>query len=552
MSAASAFQFYLSPFEALQIEPEDDLDVKAIQRAKKLLLQELELNDGKVPWLGDYELDRSKALVLDDELLDPAKAQHHQYIFENKRLLRFLTHGDTQHFAYLDEYFPEDRPDLLDEDSDFLAFLSKPFAQQYDSVLTRAIDECHLPTIQALFEGRRLVLQEDEDLCFENTSRRVSALVEKVKALAEDGHARKPDLGTVERFLQENSLPELFNLLPPPFATQQDQAVAAIRGLAIDCWNEHDDAPLASNVLRLCQRFSCTVGLAKRLEDDFKYIEERVSEERLVKQLSVLMERMRAKADECRVRKCTLRELDAFLRQHLFFEVANALPPEAAAFQTALVAVLRGVAIDCFNEHDDATLARGVLNLCLRFNCPDEELTQKLQGDIAHLDELERAAMEHAATARAQQREQEKATAAGTVGCLVFVGIILLLSIISAVGSSTRTTAAQTYRRPEARPSIAFPALSPPTFAVSTALERDWQRIVSEKARAVKMEKELADLGEEIKRERLQLDRTSQTAVDDFNRRVRTYNELLEGLQSKERLINQLVDHYNEVLGRRP
>ena len=58
------FDFYISPFEVLQIEEvtlADGLDAKAIQQAKKRLLHELELNDGKVGWLGDYSLDKSRA-----------------------------------------------------------------------------------------------------------------------------------------------------------------------------------------------------------------------------------------------------------------------------------------------------------------------------------------------------------------------------------------------------------------------------------------------------------------------------------------------------------
>jgi len=42
------YQHYLNPFEVLQLEPDDDVDPKVIQRAKKRLLQERELNEGRV------------------------------------------------------------------------------------------------------------------------------------------------------------------------------------------------------------------------------------------------------------------------------------------------------------------------------------------------------------------------------------------------------------------------------------------------------------------------------------------------------------------------
>jgi len=86
------FHFYVSPFEALQIEAVEsieELDMKVIQRAKKRLLQEIELNDGKVSWLDDYSLDKSLALKIVGELDNDVKRRYHWVIFQNKHLLRF-------------------------------------------------------------------------------------------------------------------------------------------------------------------------------------------------------------------------------------------------------------------------------------------------------------------------------------------------------------------------------------------------------------------------------------------------------------------------------
>lgn len=135
ITADEHFQFYLNPFEVLQIGAE--IDVKAIQRAKKRLLQEIELNDGKVGWLNNHLLDKSRALALEDELHYAARCRHHSAVFQNTRLLRFLTHGDIDHFLYSDDYFPHETLELLDKEPAFRAFLSKPFARQYNSPLKR-------------------------------------------------------------------------------------------------------------------------------------------------------------------------------------------------------------------------------------------------------------------------------------------------------------------------------------------------------------------------------------------------------------------------------
>ena len=60
------FECYISPYEMLQIEAGEsieELDVKVIQRAKKRLEAEIEVNDGKVSWLEDYPLDKSHAYL---------------------------------------------------------------------------------------------------------------------------------------------------------------------------------------------------------------------------------------------------------------------------------------------------------------------------------------------------------------------------------------------------------------------------------------------------------------------------------------------------------
>ena len=129
-------------------------------------------------WLADYPLDRARALAIVDELDDKDKKRYHWAVFQNKRLLSFLTRGDIQHFLYADDYFPYETLELLDSEPDFRTFLSKPFARQYNLVLPRAIEQQLLPVVEVLFDGRRWVDPEDEDICFEGAFKRIDDLVE--------------------------------------------------------------------------------------------------------------------------------------------------------------------------------------------------------------------------------------------------------------------------------------------------------------------------------------------------------------------------------------
>ncbi len=277
------FRFYISPFEAFHIEvveSVEELDVKVIQRARKQLLQEIDLNDGMVSWLDDYPLDKARALATEDELYDEKKRRYHWAIFQNKQLLSFLTRGDIRHFLYSDDYFPLDTLELLEKEPKFCEFLSQPFAKQYNFILTRAIERRILPVVEVLFDGRRWVEPEDDDICFEGAFKRIGDLVDMMRSKASEGQTRKVNLSEIENFLHQYSLPELFNLLPTTFASMQRDFVAEIRSLAISCFNQHDDSDLSKKVLSLCKRFtSRSVELNKRLEEDFKTIEKMIVEE---------------------------------------------------------------------------------------------------------------------------------------------------------------------------------------------------------------------------------------------------------------------------------
>lgn len=278
------FDFYINPFEILQVSEitaANALDAKAIQQAKKRLLHELELNDGKVSWLDDYSLDKARAVAVVDELDDETKRRYHLAFYRNDRLLNFLTRGDIQHFLYQDDYFPCDTEELLHREPGCRKFLSKPFAKQYNRVLSRAIDKRRLPVVEVLFDGRRWIEPEDADQCFAGAYKRFGEVVEELKAIVMDGSSRKVSLREIEDFLRKHSLPELFNLLPVHFASYQREVVAEIRSLAISCFNTHGDSILSRDILSLCKWFTTRdVVLNKQLQDDFKAIEAIVSADR--------------------------------------------------------------------------------------------------------------------------------------------------------------------------------------------------------------------------------------------------------------------------------
>jgi|JI10StandDraft_1071094.scaffolds.fasta_scaffold17142_6 tetratricopeptide (TPR) repeat protein len=275
------FQYYLNPFEVLQLDTElEDLDPKTVQRSKKILLQELDLNDGKVSWLDDQPLDRSRALIIDEELDNADKQEYHRLIAETEPLLRFLTHGDIRHFLYSEDYFPEEALDLLDEDDGFRSFLSRPFATQYNAVLSRAIDKKMLAVVEILFDGRRWVEDADLDLCLNGAFKKAGHLVDVMTELENESVDRLVGFPEVQNALDVHGIVGLFNLLPAQFRGQQTQMVACLRTLAINCHNKHGETEMSKNILLLCKQFQFkSHALNERLKEDYEKIEELLAEQ---------------------------------------------------------------------------------------------------------------------------------------------------------------------------------------------------------------------------------------------------------------------------------
>jgi tetratricopeptide (TPR) repeat protein len=279
------YGFYLNPFELLN-PPNDllfeDFDAKTIQRLKKALLQEIELEEGIISWMSGLHVDKSKAIGICEELNDETKRDFHWHVFQNKPLLYFLSCGSHRHFLVNETTSPLETIELLeDQDNGFREWLSEPFAKQFDLVLSKAIDQKNLAVLECLLGGRRWVVPSYADKCFENARRQVDRLLEPLRNARECAGDVMPTVESVTHLLEQVALVDILNLLPTYFRDLQNEAPSIIRDLAISCYNSHSDAELSKNVLQIVRQFAFkTAKLNQSLDDDFKQIEEIIRKQR--------------------------------------------------------------------------------------------------------------------------------------------------------------------------------------------------------------------------------------------------------------------------------
>ena len=190
---ADWFENYINPYELLRVDPDlslPEIDAKLLKRLKRELLQEISLEEGRISWMEGHVVDQSKAIGLCEELNDENLRAHHWMVFSDKRLLRFLTRGEHRLFTYERDYFPAAILDALESDPDFRDWLSAPFAHQYSRVLSAAFDNNAIFAIESLFDGRRWVLPEHDDVCFEKAHDKVKALLSPLAQLAQESKER--------------------------------------------------------------------------------------------------------------------------------------------------------------------------------------------------------------------------------------------------------------------------------------------------------------------------------------------------------------------------
>lgn len=279
------YEHYMNPFEL--INPSDDLDIddfdpKTIQKLKKGLLQEIDLEDGAVPWLPGITVDKSRAIGLCDELMDDTKREYHWLVYSNKPLLSFLSNGSHEHFLVHETSSEIGTIEIIeDADSGFQDWLGDLFVPQFDRVLCKAIDAGNLVVLECLLDGRRWVPPSHADRCFQNVRRAIDRRLQALRDANNRADDEKPSVRQVQGLLNQGNLLGIMNLLPSFFEDFQNEAVHQLRGIAISSFNTHDDAELARQIVELAREFRFRSADATRhIDEDIRQIEKLIQQER--------------------------------------------------------------------------------------------------------------------------------------------------------------------------------------------------------------------------------------------------------------------------------
>ena len=276
------YAHYINPFELLNLTDIGnpfDLDAKDIQRAKKLLLQEIDVEDGKVEWVPGLTIDRSRAIKVVDEMTDTLVRYNHHLVFQCKPLRDFLSRGDIGHFVVDPDDSPLEFINELHTDEDILKLISSPFAAQFDLVFTKALEKRSSDVIECMLDGRRWVAPQDEDRCFEGAHRQIDRLLEPLRNASNLSEKSKPRVASINSILNQGDMGKIIGLLPMLFQQAQNEGASLIRSISIDTYNHHDDPDVAKEILLISRQFAKrSPSLQLKIKEDIETLDEKIKE----------------------------------------------------------------------------------------------------------------------------------------------------------------------------------------------------------------------------------------------------------------------------------
>jgi tetratricopeptide (TPR) repeat protein len=253
------YEEYLNPFELLGIDDSidlDEIDAKIIQNHRKLLLQEIELEEGKISWLNGKVIDKSRAIGLIDSLNDENIKNYHAIIYKNKFISKFLSKGDVGLFLMepCDEI--ENFVDALNFDPEgFSEWFSAIFAKQFDIIFKIILKSNDGDLYTLLLSGRLWVNDSHLNDLFAGSHYEVDKLLEGLRSANKRSKTVKISYNTILLIINEDKLFIRLSPLPAQFIGLQEEAVGLIRGIAINAMNVHRDSAASKELLELAKTF---------------------------------------------------------------------------------------------------------------------------------------------------------------------------------------------------------------------------------------------------------------------------------------------------------
>lgn len=228
---------YINPYELLGIEAINlsDIDSKTILKEKRKLLQEIELSDTNSIKHNGVELTKADCLSAIEDLDNKDKREFHFFIFHNKPLNAFLSKGSIL-------FFEQFQVESIYKLPDFLDFISKYFAPQYDKILTNNFKRGNFDYVSKILSVKPITNTLLFESCYKGTYSILKFLEKEVTNLSKEIDDKtspfiKLNFHGLNSLLKDKINIDLINILPSYFQSLRNQLAQSLGNLARDINN---------------------------------------------------------------------------------------------------------------------------------------------------------------------------------------------------------------------------------------------------------------------------------------------------------------------------
>jgi hypothetical protein len=265
---------YLNPFAllvplGLVVEP---WDPRAVHRAKKRLLAEMKLDDGRIPWVSDAPLDQARVLSALDELDNVARRECHLRLFMDIPLLAFITSGDLACF---------DRPviDIPGRSDGLRTVAWDAFAVRYARALANAVRCGDTATVRRLVGpkfGPKTLSPAEGDACYSIAHAEIKAQVQRLREEAAAAVSNQASAAGMASCVAAEICTGLLNALPGYFGQCRAETARVIRNFSVEICNELGDFRLAKRVLESARLLAVDEATAASFVADLRVLNDNI------------------------------------------------------------------------------------------------------------------------------------------------------------------------------------------------------------------------------------------------------------------------------------
>lgn len=248
---------YISPLHFLELSAAGStIDKKDLLLAKKKLLAELELNDGKGIVINGKERTKNDIVRFFDDLQQTADLSYHTAIYQDKVLLKFLEYNTLE---------KKDRfaSNPLYADEAFIEWIGPFYADSFVSFARECFLHFMVDEWTTLMDNPMMMTPFQKETAWGGLEKDMRADIEQLSFFANKKMSRS-DLVSVESICDFRHIQMLFRLPAERFGALRDELAFAIMQLCISAFN-HVDRDWARNTIENAHVLAVSEELKKQV-----------------------------------------------------------------------------------------------------------------------------------------------------------------------------------------------------------------------------------------------------------------------------------------------